>query len=117
MVQLDELRSIKPGWLDGEGVAPNHDGLNWLSDMFKQYYPSDAVPPHIYPTPLGGLSLEWDIGKWEISLEIDLVKHSGEWSWYDVGTDSIDEKVLDLNEPHEWKWIADQIRSIQEMLK
>ncbi len=117
LVQLDELRTMKTGWLNGEGVAPSHDGLDWLSDIFKQYYPNNVVLPHIYPTPKGDLDLEWSIGKREISLEVDLVKHSGEWSWYDVSTNSSDETVLDLNKQDSWEWVANQIRSMKEMLK
>ena len=117
LAQLDGLRGMKSGWLDGKGAAPSHAGLDWLSNVFKQYYPDDAILPHTYPTPEGGVDMEWSIGKQEIGLEIDLVGHTGEWSWHNVETGSSDESVLDLDKPSNWKWIADQIHSMEEVPK
>ena len=115
--QLDEMRNMKNGWLDGEGIAPDHKGLNWLSRTFEQHYPGNATLPYTCPTPEGGIDMEWSAGKREISLEIDLAKRNGEWSWYDVDTKHSDEKVLDLEKSSSWKWIADQIRSMEEASK
>ena len=115
--QLDELRNIKDGWLDGKGIAPNHKDLDWLSGVFEQHYPDNATLPYTCPTPEGGIDMEWSVGKREISLEIDLVKRDGEWSWYDVDTRSSDENVLDLKKPSSWKWIAAQIRAMEEVSK
>ena len=115
--QLDEFRSMKKGWLDGDGIAPDHKGLDWLSNIFERYYPDDATLPHTYPTPDGGIDMEWSIGSREIGLEIGLAEHQGEWSWHDVDSGSSEEKTLDLNQSSNWEWVADQIRSMTEMLK
>ena len=115
--QLDEFRSMKKGWLDGDGIALDHKGLDWLSNIFERYYPDDATLPHTYPTPDGGIDMEWSIGSREIGLEIDLAEHQGEWSWHDVDSGSSEEKTLDLNQSSNWEWVADQIRSMTEMLK
>lgn len=115
--QLDEMRNMKNGWLDGEGIAPDHKGLDWLSRIFEQHYPDNTTLPYTCPTPEGGIDMEWSAGKREISLEIDLAKRNGEWSWYDVDTRHSDEKVLDLEKSSSWKWIADQIRSMEEASK
>lgn len=112
--QLDKLRGMKNGWLDGDGVAPSHHGLDWLSRVFKKYYPDDAVPPHTYPAPDGGIDMEWSVAEREISLEINLEKHNGEWIWYDIGTGSSDERVLNLDKSSSWKWIADQICNMEK---
>lgn len=109
--QLDKLRDMQPGWLDGEGNAPSHSGLDWLSGVFSRHYPKNATLPYVYPTPEGGVDMEWSIGKREISLGIDLVNHRGEWSRYNTDTDQSDEKTLDLDESADWKWVADQTRT------
>lgn len=108
--QLDKLRDMQPGWLDGEGSAPSHSGLDWLSDVFSRHYPNNATLPYVYPTPEGGVDMEWSIGKLEISLGIDLANHSGEWDCYNTNTDHSDEKTLDLDDSADWKWVADQTR-------
>ena len=107
-VQLNKLRDMTPGWLDGKGNVPSHSDLDWLSDTFRRHYPDGATLPYVYPTLEGGVDMEWSIGKREISLEVDLVNHRGEWSRYDVDTGYSVEKILDLDDPIAWKWIADQ---------
>ena len=59
--QLSELREMEDGWLDGEGVAPGHELLDWLSAQFDRCYPDDLALPHIYPTVEGGVQAEWSI--------------------------------------------------------
>lgn len=115
--QLDEIRSVKNGWLDGCGTAPSHNGLDWLSETFSRYYPHNATLPYVCPTPEGGISMEWSVGKREIGLEIDVEKHSGEWSWDDISTGASDEKFLDLDKHDNWEWVANQIQSMTKMSK
>ena len=67
--QLEELRNLKDGWADGiqhpsdwgsgYGKAPRHDGLNWLWDRLEREYPDDLPLTCIYPTPEGGVQMEW----------------------------------------------------------
>ena len=56
--RLDELRAMQDGWLDGDGKAPDHAGLDWLADAFNHYYPDTAPLPRIYPTEEGGVRME-----------------------------------------------------------
>ena len=110
--QLDEMRGMKDGWMDGCGTAPSRDGLDWLSAVFSRHYPRDAAQPHACPTPEGGINMEWSVGRREIGLEIDLKEHRGEWSWDDMGTGASSEKDLHLDERDSWEWIANQIQAI-----
>ena len=49
--RLDELRGMQDGWLEGDGKAPPHSGLDWLSGAFaKRGYPDDIPLPYTYPT-------------------------------------------------------------------
>ena len=49
--QLDDFRHMQDGWLEGEGLAPSHDGLDWLTATFTQRYQTELPLPYIYPTP------------------------------------------------------------------
>ena len=56
--RLDELRSMQDSWLEGEGKASPHSGLDWLSDAFQSQYPDDIPLPYTYPTFEGGVQCE-----------------------------------------------------------
>ena len=109
---FNDLRYMKDGWMNGEGVAPKPRELDWLSKMLKFYYPDKSMIPYVYPMLDGGVSLEWSIGTYEVSLEINLDKHSGEWDCYDTFTKTNDEKTLDLNNPDDWSWMLKQLQQL-----
>ena len=46
--------------------------------------PMSLPLPRIYPTPEGGVQMEWTLGRIDISLEIDLGDHTGYWHWFDI---------------------------------
>jgi len=110
--RLEELRKIKDGWLDGKGVEPSSDGLDWLAQCFESFYPEDGPLPYIFPTAEGGVQAEWSSGGHEISLEIDLESHSGEWHDLDMSSLKDDFKVLNLNESDTWLWISKYIQGL-----
>lgn len=109
--RLDEFRVIQDGWLDGDGKAPSLQGLDWLSASFKRHYRSADLPlPHIYPTPEGGVSLEWAIGPHRVSLEIDLDAHEADWHCLNLSTGESYEQDLQLDSPQGWAWLASELR-------
>ena len=112
--QLSELREMEDGWLDGEGVAPSHELLDWLSDRFDPWDPDQLALPHVYPTPDGGVQAEWSISGHEISLSVDPATREGTWHVLDMGTDSEEERTLDLTDDRAWTWVAEQIHSLSE---
>jgi hypothetical protein len=110
--RIDELRGLKPGWLDRAGDAPSPAFLDWLNQQFESRYP-DAVPlPYLYPTAEGGVQAEWSLGAHEISLEIDSDTHHAEWQALNLESDQEDARQLDLDDPASWAWIAGEIRMI-----
>ena len=106
---LDEFRSIKPGWLEGRGLAPSHSGLGWLAEVFERYYSSGLPLPHTYPTPEGGVRMEWSHGANAMILEIDLNTRIGEWLWFDRNSDAEIERALNLDNPTDWAWLVSEI--------
>lgn len=113
--RLDEFRNLQDDWLEDGGVAPSHDGLDWLLDVFEQYYPAGLPLPRTYPTADGGVSLEWSLGGREIDIEIDLENHTGEWHMFDKSAKSSENvKELDLDKLEHWKWVSKQLQDLME---
>jgi hypothetical protein len=110
--RLEELAELKAGWLEGMGVAPSRQSLTWLSKRYESSLADNLPLPYAYPTPEGGVQLEWNFDKNEISLEIDLVQHMGQWHAIDLGTEKETERTLNLNEPTDWQWIQNQISEL-----
>ncbi len=110
--RLRELRLLKDGWLDGQGVALPDEGLNWLSQAFDQHYPEDLPLPCLYPTEDGGIEAEWSLGYNEVTLEIDLGAGSGYWHSLNMKTNAEDEQTLDLKDEKFWKWLTSEIQGM-----
>ena len=110
--QLDELRLLKDGWLEGEGLSPPETGLDWLQNAFDRHFPDEALLPHLYPTERGGVQAEWSIGPHEVTLELDLDTHSGEWHALDRETGEAMERTLDGDDSSDWKWLVGQIEAM-----
>jgi len=110
--RIEELRSLGNGWLDGEnGIALSDNDLTWFSDAFELNFDNDLMLPYLFPTPEGGLLLEWTINEHDLSLEVFLVKHSAQWHDYNMTTEEEEERVLDLNKSSDWLWISKKIRN------
>ena len=112
--RLDEFRDMKDGWLEGEGVAPSLDGLDWLAVTFDRHFPNDLPLPYLYPTPEGGVQAEWSLSANEISLEVDLVTRQGAWHQLDMNTNADDARKLNLDDVEDWTWVVAEIRKMVE---
>ena len=108
---LEEFRTLEPGWLEGQGSALLPDGLDWLSKTFDRHYPDAAPLPHTYPTPEGGVRMEWSHRANAMILEIDLSTHMGEWLWFDRNSDAEMERTLNLDDADAWAWLVSEIRA------
>jgi hypothetical protein len=70
--RIAELGSLQKGWLDGEGLPIDPQGLKRLSELLRRLIDEDGFPgPYIYPTVEGGVQLEWSFGDWEVSAKLD----------------------------------------------
>ncbi len=108
--RLDELRQLRDGWLDGNGLAPSTASLDWLSQQFDGRYPGDLPLPFTYPTAEGGIQCEWSVGGFEASLEIDLQTYAGQWHRLNLKTEASDLIELDLNSDDDWDVLTSEIR-------
>ena len=114
---LELLKQLKDGWLDGDqGVAPNHSRLDWLGNIFIRYYPDYLTLPHTYPTPEGGIQMEWSFGNTYIEFEIDLTALKGEWFRYETSNDDKDFIIeVDLEKPDDWRKIVKDMEELVEL--
>jgi hypothetical protein len=112
-VRLDEFSAIRHGWLDGKkGFAPSANGLTWLANCFKSYYPDDLPAPYLYPTAEGGVQAEWSTNTHEISLDIDIDSHQAQWHALNMSTGQDDSQQLDLSDPDKWQWLTNQLTQL-----
>ena len=113
-VQIDDLRLLKDGWLEGQGKAPSKEGLDWLSQAFDKHYSGDLPLPYLYPTEPGGIQAEWSLGQNEITLEIDLAEHSGYFHALHMEDDTEKTRRLDLGSETHWINLKELITSMSE---
>lgn len=111
--RIDEFRSLKNGWLDGKGVSPKSQHLDWLTDQFEMYFPDDLPIPYLYPTAEGGVQAEWRIEPHELTLEIVFPEKRGYWHGLNTITDDDFEREIDLADIEGWRWIAEQLRTMR----
>ena len=116
--RLDELRQLTDGWADGMqaaadwgngyGKAPSPAGLDWLAAGFDRHYPDYAPLPFLYPTPEGGVQVEWSLGPQDISLEVNLATGQAWWHRLDLSTDNDAERDLTLDTAG-WQWLVGEL--------
>jgi hypothetical protein len=68
--RLDELAALRDGWLDGAGRSPATGVIGALREIAGELFASDNAPLRLYPTPEGGVQLEWRSGTTESSVEV-----------------------------------------------
>jgi hypothetical protein len=108
--RIDELRSIENGWLDGNGVAMNNEGLTWFSKSFEEHFSDDLPLPYIFPMPDGGIQLEWNTIKFSANLELNLINKKGEYFCITKETRAINEDDLDFNDKAIWSKFNELIK-------
>lgn len=111
--RLKEFREVEHGWLDGEGMAPSHDGLDWLVGAWESHLAAEAAPTRCYLTRDGCVRMEWSIGSFFMSFEVDLLLHTGGFFWHDSESRDYDSGELDLDKASSWEWLVSEVRDKQ----
>ncbi len=122
--QFDELRKVEDGWLDGEGLAPQPEHLDWLAAFLAERYPADLPTPALFPTEEGGVAAEWSFGGAKMpnyqtplyvaSLEMDLQQKRGKWHSLNMQTKRDSAGKIDLTSAHDWQWILGKLYQYQQ---
>ena len=110
--RLDEFRDLKDGWFEGKGLVPDSIGLDWLSECFEQPYLGDLPLPHTFPTPDGGIEMEWFGYRYSLILTVDLKTHKGSWLVFQDDSEYEEDRILDLDSQEDWQWLQGEIRNL-----
>lgn len=97
-VQLEKLKVLRDGWLDGDGSPLSLDLLARVGTWFDEHLSEDTPLPRLYPTPEGGVEAEWLIGRLDISIEFDEAAGIVEWHAMDLDTGKADEKTIGFDD-------------------
>lgn len=68
---IDKLSGLAKGWMDGTGVAPKADDLNWLSNEVAKAFPEALEYPSVAPSEEGNVIFEWIRPHARIELEFN----------------------------------------------
>ena len=113
--QLERLKALRDGWLDGHGTAPSIDGLDWLAGELERRFRPGISVPYLYPMEAGGVQAEWTKGRHDISMEINLTERTGEL--YSLHLDDDWEVVgkLDLSCESSWEIVTVLIEGLDRL--
>jgi len=112
-LRLEQISALKNGWLDGKGVAPPKDKLDWLAKAFDSNYDADLPLPYLYPTAEGGVQAEWSLSDWAVTLEIDLEKEQGEYQALNLKNQTCNELHISLADSTGWKQLNDALKQLE----
>jgi hypothetical protein len=104
--RCEELAQLKDGWLDGEGKAPTRERLKAFKHAWDAASTESLPLPYIYPTPEGGIQMEWRQGDWELSAEVELEKLTAELLAVNVATRVSKDADADLSTPAGWELVT-----------
>jgi hypothetical protein len=74
--------------------------LDLVGEWLEQHQRKDGQQPRLYPTPEGGVELEWRIGRLDLSIEFDPSGATAEWHALDLDQGTVDEQWVALQDEH-----------------
>jgi hypothetical protein len=115
--RIQNLAELEAGWLDGEGIALDRDGLIRFSRVLKSAVESEGLSrPFLYPTPEGGVQAEWSFADAEVSAEIDLDAQTGALYGLHLRSKAEREEQIDLDAPDAAQRLASFVTSFAPVI-
>lgn len=115
--RLEELSFLNDGWMNGEGINLDKDGLIWLAEHFELNYNSELLSlPATFPTLDGHIQFEWTLNNYEVSLEVNLQDKSGDFYCINIQTKEETTTALDLLNSNDWKKLNELIASFNQQI-
>jgi hypothetical protein len=111
--RIAAISELGPGWLDGHGIAPAKARLKQFELLWSSEELSHLPKPFAYPTPEGGLQLEWDSGPWAVSAEVCMEDFQTRLSAVNTATGNQRETTAILSEA---SGRSDLVRFLNEFL-
>lgn len=96
--KIDALSALSDGWLEGNGVAPKSEHLNWLSNELAKNFPESLEYPSVAPSEDGHVILEWIRPHARIELEINFSDEKLELYATNIKTNHFFEESLNQNQ-------------------
>lgn len=112
-LRLEQLATLRDGWLDGKGVAPDKEKLHLLAELFDANFDGNLTLPYLYPTAEGGVQAEWTLNGWEASFEIDLDKQLGEFQAVNLKDDTCTEFAFSLDDHDGWNQLNEALKQLE----
>ncbi len=108
--RLAEIASLKDGWMNGKGKSFDKQKLLELAELFHSYY-SLEHDPYLYPTADGTIQAEWDVGKWRISMEIELGDMTGDFYALELNSGMERNLAFDLKDGIQWSRLCQVVKN------
>lgn len=112
IVQIEQLRQLPAGWLDGKGVPPSGLLLDQISAWLENHLRSEEPSPRLYPTPEGGVEAEWLIGRLDLSIEFDPNNNTVHWHAMDLDRDTVEEFVAPLDDAENLQALGKKLEAV-----
>lgn len=112
-LRLEQIATLKDGWLDGQGHAPASDKLEWLGNAFDSNFDADLPLPYLYPTAEGGIQAEWSLGDWSVTLEINLDAQQGEYQALNLKDQTCAELRISLAHGDGWTQLNQALKQVE----
>ena len=112
-LRLEQMASLRDGWLDGKGVAPAKDKLAWLAEMFDAHFDGNLTLPYLYPTAEGGVQAEWTLSGREVSLEINIENKQAEYQELNLTDDTCSEFRFLLADQDGWNKLNEALKQLE----
>lgn len=107
--QLEKLKTLKKGWLNGEGVAYSDETIDALQVRLEDMLNARNKNPAIFPLADGGVSFEWNDERYDISLEVAADLQSAYWHNLNKADGSFTE--ADLKLPDDWEEVMHKLEA------
>jgi hypothetical protein len=78
--RLDEISATPAGWFENDNPAPSGNAVATMRQLMSEITANiDPLPSYLYPTPDGGVTVEWSVDGWEASATVPIGGHSIEF--------------------------------------
>lgn len=91
----------------------------WLADFLENNLPDSLPAPHVSIFDYESVNMEWIFPRirYDVSLEIYLGDHRGEWQGTNAINEEVTHKTLDLDDSKDWQWVIENLTGITALEK
>lgn len=109
------IAALQQGWYDGtQGEEYSPEELHWLESAWYEFVPASLPSPVFFPDFGGSITVEWDIERWDVSLDIEAGNRTAFFHALNLENGEEHEMDnLDLTTPEAWERV---VSTIQRML-